>query len=402
MQKAAESVTEHLPLEEIRIEHIVCLDPPEEWSARDEGAEPPLPPVLVEEDGRFSLLVHHRTVWQSRASGRIAVRALVVRSSVHIPPAHRTVRNCLEEALLFDGLLRTCIVPNRSRLAEMLGYSRARITQVLNILKLPIQIRQRLLLADHVSEFQLRPLVKIDDEKRQLSAFRRLMADRLTGRQMALFAASEEKQAALDGSPVPDIEEMMSVEVAEEECAADEHAPPVDQTVKAEPVAGRLHQPRPVPAPPPQPEAASAERQAYARAGQLLETLGTLRDKDWHEAALRLGTSREEMAFLDGVSFLRKGLYDKAADVLLRCINTQPENAHAYFFLGRCRNLMENHAEAEEYLRHACELIPDDPDFLSELAIVLEKQRRHSEASSFYRSAGSYRKAALSRTTRKA
>jgi tetratricopeptide (TPR) repeat protein len=404
MQKASDSVTEHLPLEEIRIEQIMCLDPPEEWSAGEEGAEPPLPPVLVEDNGLFMLLVHHRTVWQSKAAGKIAVRALVVRSSVHIPLAHRTVRNCLEEALLFDGLLGTGIVPNRSRLAEMLGYSRARITQVLNILKLPVSIRQRLLLADHVSEFQLRPLIKIDDEKRQLSAFRRLMADKLTGRQMALFAASEEMQEARPAGQTAGLEEMMAEPAGAEECAPQEASEEGREQVepvheKVEIAQTRAHQPRAVAAPAEaQPAVATAERQMYSRLGQLLDSLGTLREHDWQETALRLGATPDEMAFLDGVSFLRRGMYVRASDILTRCVAARPGNAQACFYLGRCRNLMENAPEAEENLRRACELIPDDPDFLSELAIVLEKQRRHSEASGFYRKAGVLRKSALSRT----
>jgi len=408
MQKGAESVTEHLPLEEIRIDEIICLDPPAEWVQETEaGEEPPMPPVLVEDSGRYLLLVHHRTLWQAKVSGKLTVRALVVRSSVHIPLAHRTVRNCLEEALLFDGLLGTGIVPNRSRLADMLGFSRARITQVLNILKLPVQIRQRLLLADHVSEFQLRPLIKIDDEKRQLTAFRRLMADRLTGRQMALFAVSEDAagEQAPGEQPV-DLEEILSVEPeaapAREAAGGGEPGSPAESHAPEEPPAQRQHPVRvvqhPAAAQDEAPRAVTGPRQTYARLRSLLDSLGTLRQQDWHEEARRLGASREETAFLEGVSFLRKGIYDRASDILSRCVAVEPDNALACFYLGRCMNLTEKPREAEEYLRRACELIPDDPDYLSELAIVLEKQKRHSEASSFYRRAGSARKSTASKT----
>lgn len=413
MQKAEDSFVEHLPLEEVRTEQIDCLPPPAEWDGTA-GADPVPPPVLIEEDRGFTLLVHHKSLWQARGEGRISVRALVVRSAVHIPVAHRTVRNCLEEAMLFDGLLRLEIVPNRSRLAEMLGYSRARITQILNILKLPVEIRQGLLLVDHVTEFHLRPLVKIDDDRRQLSMFRKLMADKLTGRQMALFAAADGKAGELLVAEAAgiDLETLIaSSGEAEETTPAPatpaETATPVEQTERPlrpeEPVHPehiQKHHPRTLP--PTEPPvtvspAAAAQRSTHARARALLESMGTLREKGWEAEAVKLGVTGPERLFLEGVSLLRMGLYAQASEMLVQLVHTQPENAPAWFFLGRCQNLLENHPLAEQYLRTACELIPDDPDYLCELAIVLERQKRYSEASTFYRKAGSIRKAAMAR-----
>lgn len=115
------------------------------------------PPILIEEEGRFSLLINHDSFWRARAAGMLSIRAMVVRNPIHVPIAHKSVKNSLEEALLFDGLLRMSIVPNRSRLAELLNFSRARITQVLNVLKLPLQIRRELLITENISEFHLRP-----------------------------------------------------------------------------------------------------------------------------------------------------------------------------------------------------------------------------------------------------
>ncbi len=428
MQKAVEPLSEHIPLEEVKIEEIDSLDPPEGWSPESPGVEPVPPPVLIEEEGRFSLLVNHDSFWRARASGMLSIRAMVVRNPIHIPMAHKSVRNSLEEALLFDGLLRTSIVPNRSRLAELLDFSRARITQVLNVLKLPLQIRRELLVTGNISEFHLRPLIKMDDEKRQLSSFRKLIADGLTGRQMALFAASgeepvEETHVDIDrlmAEPVLVTPEPPSAEVLREPAPAGESLPagedagpasapeaaPVTGEPPAEKTQGQQEKTR-------QPRSAqradsekadtppsTVERALFMRAKGLLEILGTLREKGWEEKATRNGATREELVFLEGVSLLRRGLYERAAETLTNASHLSRGNAAVFFFLGRSYNLMEKLASAEEYLRIACEHVPDDPDILSELAIVLEKQKRYTEASSFYRRASTLRNPSQPRNRR--
>lgn len=381
MQKAHEPLGENLPIEEVPVGQVEALDPPAEWEPGPVTGDPLMPPVLIEEDGRFSLLVHHDSFWRARAAGLFTVRVLVVRSAVQIPPAHSTVRNALEEALLFDGLLRTGIVPNRSRLADMLGYSRARITQVLNILKLPLDIRRRLILEDGVSEFQLRPLVKIDDEKKQAAVFSRLLSDGLTGRQMALFALSGAQGSAQQEQV--DLESIM----------ASEPAAPSKEPGQAPEPAPAERRPRPIPAvqEPVVPDAPPSEKTQHQRARGLLEMLGTLREEGWEDSALRLGATREDMVFLEGVSLMRRGLYVRAAEVLVGAAHLSQKNPMVFFFLGRCHNLLDNLQLAEEHLRTACELVTDDPDILSELAIVLEKQKRYPEAGSFYRRAAQLR-----------
>lgn len=414
MQKSEDSPVEHMPLEEFRIEHIECLSPPGDWDPAFEEDEPVLPPVLMEEESGYVLVAHHKSLWWARSASKISVRAMVVRNPVHIPVAHKTIENCIEEAMFFDGLLRREIVPNRSRLADMLGYSRARITQVLNVLKLPLEIRQRLLLADNISEFHLRPLVKIDDEKKQMAFFSKLVSDKLTGRQMALFAASDEAtetEADLE-IEVPDIEEIMAAAEAVEPPPArvvthtsdSGHRTPQHREAPAGASSGappEPQKPRSAPQAPPPAEATvraepaarvTAQRAAYMRARGLLESLGTLRQRDWPSEAAKLGAERADIAVLEGISELRKGLYHKAAEILSRVVLDQPENALAWFYLGRSQNLLDTPAQAETSLRRATELIPDDPEFLSELAIVLEKQKRQSEAATFYRRAGALRK----------
>ncbi len=429
VQKAVEPLSEHIPLEEVKIEEIDSLDPPEGWSPESPGVEPVPPPILIEEEGRFSLLINHDSFWRARAAGMLSIRAMVVRNPIHIPIAHKSVKNSLEEALLFDGLLRMSIVPNRSRLAELLNFSRARITQVLNVLKLPLQIRRELLITENISEFHLRPLIKMDDEKRQLASFRKLIADGLTGRQMALFAASgeepvEEAQTDLErimSEPVLVTPEPPSGEAPRKPVSAME-TPPEDEEVaapasapEADPAAGehaakktqgqqeKTRQPRSAQradsgkedTPP-----STAERALFMRAKGLLDILGTLRDKGWEEKAARNGATREELVFLEGVSLLRRGLYERAAETLINASHLSRDNAAVFFFLGRSYNLMEKLSNAEEYLRMACEHVPDDPDILSELAIVLEKQKRYTEASSFYRRASALRNPSQPRSRR--
>jgi Flp pilus assembly protein TadD len=72
----------------------------------------------------------------------------------------------------------------------------------------------------------------------------------------------------------------------------------------------------------------------------------------------------------------------------------------AYFYLGRCHNLQGRLEDAESYLRNAVDLVPDHPDFLVELAIVLEKQGRESEAASYYHRSSALRRGKVSETSR--
>ncbi len=192
MDRDRSIITEHLPLEEVMLADIDGIEAPLNWSRDAEDDSPEIPPVVIEENRGFSLVGNHRTVWHLKKSGKSMVKCLIVRSIVHVKPAHSLIRNCAEEAMLFEALLRRNIVPNRSRLADMLGYSRARITQLLNQLKLPKNIRQRVLITDDVSEFKLRPLLKfLDDDVRLQMGFKKLMEGKLSGRQMAVVANSD-------------------------------------------------------------------------------------------------------------------------------------------------------------------------------------------------------------------
>lgn len=384
MERERDSILEHLPLEEIRIEEIDFLQPPSGWDEEATEKEGPgLPPVLAEENRGFILLGNHRTLWRAIESGKNAIRAFVVRSAVHVEIAHKSVSNCAEEALLFQGLLRNGIVANRSRLAELLGYSRARITQVLNLMKLPDDIRRKILLTDSISEFQLRPLIRIDDPGRQQTMFDRLLLQKLTGRQMALVASAPPEEETLtvvpektEAIPAVSSDHVLTVAFGKEGTGAEELSATAPVT------------------PSDRPEETSLPSVTGTSDGieALLLQLGTLRQPDWEKMARELGVDDLDMVFLRGVSLMRSGLYNEAIGRLEEVLDSRPEHAAAHFYLGRCHNLLGDPVTAEVSIRNAVELKPGKADYLTELAIVLEKLDRNSEASTCYRRAGSIRK----------
>ncbi len=73
-------------------------------------------------------------------------------------------------------------VTTRADLAREMGVSRARVTQIMNLLRLDSEIQEKLLkLEDQrairfFSERRLRPLIQIEDPRRQLREFERMLA----------------------------------------------------------------------------------------------------------------------------------------------------------------------------------------------------------------------------------
>ncbi|MCK5785542.1 MAG: tetratricopeptide repeat protein [Candidatus Sabulitectum sp.] len=392
MDREIEINADHLLLEEVMITDIDGINAPDNWSGIAGNDTPDSPPVVIQENRGFSLVGNHRAVWQLRSTGKIMVKCLVVRNVVHVKPAHMLINNCTEEAMLFEGLLRLEIVPNRSRLAEMLGYSRARITQLLNQLKLPMNIRQRVLVTDELSEFKLRPLLKfLDDPDKLQAGFKKLMEKKLSGRQMAIFTNSD---MFINGSPGPESsgseetnkvsavshnEPSNSVSELEDVFSADE---PDTSTQSGETPADTDTDPKSAPDTKPQ----------QTDMARVLRELGSVREDGWRIRAAEYMLSPLEMEFLTGVSKLRTGLYTEAMDILGEVVSEDSSHHLAWFYLGRCSNLTGNLQEAEEYLRNAVSRRSNNPDYLVELAIVLEKLKRHSEAEAFYRRSARIRK----------
>ncbi len=385
MDKKRESgdIIEHMLLEEVKIDSINFIEPPDEWNPELHQNESYVPPVLIKEkhendeisldDAKeYTLLAHHRCFWKAAAKGQFTLKVLVVHSNVHISLAHESIKNCSEEALLFDALLRNGLCENRSRLSELMGYSRARITQILNLLKLPIEMRRKLLLTDDISEFQLRPIIRVMDSKVQKEMFDHLINDKFTGRQMALFAGEKEKKE--EQKELADIEDLMNESIVSEK-AKTVHSEGDEESIE---------------------EAVSSDTARSNHTARIMQLL-KLRNSDWEKEAEKKNISGTEMEFLKGVFKLRNGLYNEAMDILKSVTEQDPECAPAYFYIGKCLNLTGKPDSAENFLRTALELVPGEPDYLVELAIVLEKLKRDSEASVFYKKAGLLRRKSSSR-----
>ena len=384
MDRDNERAVEHLPLEEVKLSDISATAPPKDWSPSMESEGPQPPPVLVEYDRGLVLVGNHRTLWRAAAMNRTTIRCLVVRSAVQAGPAYESISNAAEEPLLFQGLLRAGIIENRSRLADMLGFSRARVTQVLNLLKLPEELRQEVLADDSITEYQLRPLIRLEGGDKQLGMFRELQNRKLTGRQMALFAESSVETAALEPSPAVPSEPASTTEELEAVFTDTAAAPRKEEKAPAKP-----------PKDPVVPRFTAVEDTPPAVGIlQLLAGLGTLREPGWKAAAAEAGADPLDIRFLEGVSLLRKGLFSAAMDSLSEVIRRSPDYSAAWFFMGKCANLTGALSDAEEYLRNAVERDPNQPDFHMELAVVLEKQKRDTEALALFRKANSLRKAA--------
>lgn len=400
MDKQKEIMADHLPLEEVMLSDIDGIPAPENWSPSEDDGAPEYPPVLIEEERGYLLVGNHRTVWHLSLQGRTITKCLVVRSAVHVKPAHSIIGNCTEEAMLFEAILRREIVPNRSRLADMLGYSRARITQLLNLLKLPREIRRKVLVTDEVSEFQLRQLLKVIDDPEKLGlGFRKILEKKLSGRQMALFANAgpaagedEPENAGVDPEEEPETPVKNTITELEEVFAAD---PPVSSHGQREPRDKNPAERAVTAAVKPEAEVsrkkASLEKEPLDMALVIAE-IGNLRSTSWRAKASEYDLPPLQMDFLEGVSKLRTGLYAKASDILGDVVSEDSSHHLAWFYLGRCANLTGALQEAEEYLRNSVSRSPENPDYLVELAIVLEKLKRHTEAEAFYRKSAVLRK----------
>lgn len=382
MDRDNDRALEHLPLEEVKLSDILVIPAPATWAFSPENEGPKPPPVLVEQDRGLVLVGNHRTFWRAAAMNRSTIRCLVVRSAVQVGPAHESISNAAEEPLLFQGLLRAGIIENRSRLADMLGFSRARVTQVLNLLKLPDELRQEVLADDSITEYQLRPLIRLEGADRQIAMFRELMSRKLTGRQMALFAETSAAPLADTPAGAP-VQQTPSTTEELEAVFSD-----IPQTPRKEEKA-----PVKVPKEVNAPRFTAVDDTPAGNILQLLSSLGTLREPGWKAAAAEAGADQLDIRFLEGVSLLRKGLFTAAMDTLSEVIRRSPDYSAAWFFMGKCANLTGALNDAEDYLRSAVERDPNQPDFHMELAVVLEKQKRDSEALTLFRKANALRKA---------
>ena len=95
----------------------------------------------------------------------------------------RVYTSPLQEARRYVRILENDpSVTTRADLAREMGVSRARVTQITNLLRLNSEVQEKLLkLEDQgairfFSERRLRPLIQIEDPRRQLREFERMLA----------------------------------------------------------------------------------------------------------------------------------------------------------------------------------------------------------------------------------
>ncbi len=99
-------------------------------------------------------------------------------------------------ALAFQRMLEEGEVNNRSDLAKRVALTRARVTQILNLLKLPARILEELQAIHEpaqiafYTERRLRPIARIQRTKEQIDAFRNLGKPRNSDRRVTTGMAS--------------------------------------------------------------------------------------------------------------------------------------------------------------------------------------------------------------------
>jgi len=105
-------------------------------------------------------------------------RPLITPQRAIPPPSARSQRSAIERAFEFRRLLDGGVVNSQAEIAKRYGISRARVTQLLNLLKLPQSVLGLLLESgseegSHCTERQLRPILRLP-ESAQIAALQRL------------------------------------------------------------------------------------------------------------------------------------------------------------------------------------------------------------------------------------
>jgi len=110
----------------------------------------------------------------------IPYNPLILKGKSKPPTSKRKPINVFLKAMRYQSLLQRKVVKNKNELAQREGVSRARITQILNLLKLAPKIQEYLLsFTDEnqmyfFTEKKLRPIIQIEDHEAQLKEFREL------------------------------------------------------------------------------------------------------------------------------------------------------------------------------------------------------------------------------------
>jgi ParB family chromosome partitioning protein len=150
-----------------------------------------LQPVVVRDlgDDSYELIMGERRTRAAREAGLTAIPAVVrdtadehlLRDAL-LENLHRSQLNPLEEASAYQQLLEDFGI-TQEELAARIGRSRPQISNTIRLLKLPVQVQQRVA-AGVLSAGHARALLSLDDE----AAIQRL-ADRIVNEDMSVRAA---------------------------------------------------------------------------------------------------------------------------------------------------------------------------------------------------------------------
>ena len=144
---------------------------------REQTVEIALGPKGAFENGNVGILTR-------RVPAERVISALPPKDRNRKPPkTPRTPRviELLRKALEWQALLQSGQVHNQAEIARREGITRARVTQVMSLLRLPPEIQQHILTmpdAVHrpaITERALRPIAQIPQTNDQLRAFRQLL-----------------------------------------------------------------------------------------------------------------------------------------------------------------------------------------------------------------------------------
>ena len=109
------------------------------------------------------------------------LRPLIAPQRAIPPPSARSQKSAIEQALESRRLLDGGVVNSQAEIARRFGISRARVTQVLNLLRLPQPVLGLLLESgredgSHCTERQLRPILRLP-EWAQIAALQQIQED---------------------------------------------------------------------------------------------------------------------------------------------------------------------------------------------------------------------------------
>ena len=85
----------------------------------------------------------------------------------------------------------------------------------------------------------------------------------------------------------------------------------------------------------------------------------------------------------------KDGKFEEANELFLQALRLAPSDAQLIGDVGYCYYLQHRLDEAEQVLRNALQIKPNDPTFANNLAMVLGEQGRYEESFALFRQVGS-------------